>query len=115
MKTTISVISVSLLAALQTVFLPLNLALVVILLLATSGNVQLVVIPILVASLIISLFSAIGFGVSLVGFSASVLVFLLLRRYLPDRLIIKLTLFIFTLIFWEVMVRTTSAMFSNLI
>jgi len=115
MKTSISVISVSLLAALQTVFLPLNLALVVILLLTGSSNTQLLLLPILAASLIISLFSSIGFGVYLVSFSASVFVYLLLKRYLPDRLIIKLSLFIFTLIFWEVTVRTSSAIFSNLI
>src|SRR3990167_3271837 len=115
MKLILIVSSVSLLAAVQTIFLPVNLALILMLFLSNSANTQFLVVPIVASSLVLSLFSNLSLGVTLFGFSASIFIYLLLRRFLPSRLIIKIFLFVVTLIFWEVSVITFGAIFSKLL
>ncbi len=101
------------LSLLQTVFVPINFALIVVLLIVSGGNVGRALVLLLGSSFFLSIFGNLNFGLTLVSFASSVLVFLLLKRTLPDRNIIKFALFSITLIFWEMFIRTTSTIYSN--
>jgi len=115
MKLITSLTMVFILAMLQVIFLPVNFALLLILLLIPSISNQLILLLIVSASLFLSFFGGIGIGVSIMSFSAAVFAFLVLKRYLPDRQIVKISIVIFSLIFWEIMVRSSSSVLTILV
>ena len=114
MKAIMSLVLVAVLAVGQVILLPLNFTLLFILILISSSNSQLILILIVTASIFLSLFGGLGVGVLIMSFSAAALVFLIAKRYLPDKQIVKLSLLIFSLVFWEIMIRTSSAVFTML-
>ena len=115
MKTTMSLGLVSIFALLQVMFLPLNFALLLILILVSRVNNQLILLLIITSSLFLSLFGGLGIGVSIMSFSSAILVFLIFKRYLPDRQIVNVSLLLFTLVFWEIMVRSSIAVLTILV
>lgn len=115
MKSITSLILVSMLAIVQVLFLPINFALLLILLLTSSNNNPLIVVSIIMGSFFLSSFGGLGFGVTVMSFSSAIFVFLLLKRYLPDRQVVKISLFIFSLVFWEIMIRSSSAVLTILV
>ena len=115
MKLITSLALVSILAILQVMFLPINFALLLILLLASSISNQLILLLIITASFFLSFFGGLSIGVTMMSFSASVFVFLILERYLPDRQIVKISLVILSLIFCEIMIRSSSAALTILV
>lgn len=115
MKLITSLTMVFILAVLQVIFLPINFALLIILLLTSSTSNQLISLLIISASLFLSFFGGLGIGVTIMSFSAAVFAFLVLKRYLPDRQVVKIPIVIFSLIFWEIMIRSSSAVLKLLV
>lgn len=115
MKSITSLSLVSILAIIQVLFLPINFALLLILLLIPSNNNQLILLLIITGSFFLSFFGGLGFGVTVMSFSSAIFMFLLLKRYLPDRQVVKISLFIFSLVFWEIMIRSSSAVLTILV
>ena len=111
MKNILQVFAAALLCLLQVIFLPLNFALLATLIMVLREDFETSLITAVSASFFLSIFGNLNFGLTLASFSLSMIVFLLMRRFLPDRKIVIMVGTAFTLIFWEFLLRTTSIIY----
>ncbi len=102
MKTLVKALLSAVLSAAQIIILPINFALAATLFFVSRQGVAKNLVLILASSFFIAIFSGFYFGVVLMGFTAAVLFFLLLKRFLPDRKVIEIVIILLSLIFWEV-------------
>ena len=111
MKNILQVFAAALLCLLQVIFLPLNFALLATLIMVLREDFETSLITAVSASFFLSIFGNLNFGLTLVSFSLSIIAFLLMRRFLPDRKAFSVIGIIFTLIFWEFLIRTTNIIY----
>lgn len=113
MKSILHVITVLALSFLQILFLPINFALLFVLFLVYSADTKAALVPLIAASFLVSTFGNLGFGLTLISFSASVILFLILKNFLPDNKLARLVPFIVVLFFWEVLMRFELSIYSK--
>ena len=111
MKNVLPVFAAALLSLLQVTLLPLNLALLGSLIMILREDFEASLIIAVSASFFLSIFGNLNFGLTLVSFSLSIIAFLLMRRFLPDRKVVSVVGTALVLIFWEFLLRTTSIIY----
>lgn len=107
------VLIVSFLSLLQTVILPINFSLLLILILVSTHRNQSGIVVTIVGSFFLSIFTNINFGIILISLSLSLLIYLLIRKYVPDRVIFKYTTFVFVLFIWEILFQFSNRVFES--
>lgn len=105
MKFYLQIILAVILSFLQLVVVPINFSLLAILLIMSSNRFQQFIVLLVASSLFLSVFGNLVFGLVLISFSLSALFFLIIKRHLPERLLIHLILIAFSLIFWEIVMN----------
>ena len=113
MKSILLVLIAFFLAMLQTVVLPINFALLLILVLVSTNKIQASLVVIIAGSFFLSIFTNINFGIILISLSFSLLIYLILRRYIPDRVIFRFTTFAFVLVIWEILFQFSNRVFES--
>ena len=111
MKNILQVLLSASLCLLQVILLPLNFVLLASLIMILREDFEASLILAVSASFFLSIFGNLNFGLTLASFSLSIVVFLLIRRFLPDRKVVSVVGAAFALIFWEFLLRTVSSIY----
>jgi hypothetical protein len=115
MKSVLQVLTLIICSFLQVLFLPINFALLFILFLVHKDGNRALFAFLVIGSFLVSIFGNLGFGLTLISFSLSVILFLSLRKFLPDNLVGRIVPFVVVLIFWEVLMRFELLMYTKLL
>ncbi len=113
MITILLVLIASFLGLLQTVVLPINFALLFVLILISTNKIQSGLVVTIAGSFFLSIFTNINFGIILISISLSLLIYLMIRKYIPDRVIFRYTTFAFVLIIWEILFQFSNRVFES--
>ena len=113
MTNVLLVLIASFLGLIQTVVLPINFALLLILILVSANRIQAGLVVTIAGSFFLSIFTNINFGILLISFSLSLIIYLIIRKYTPDRVIFRFTTFVSVLIIWEILFQFSNRVFES--
>ncbi len=115
MKIVLQALTLIVCSFLQVLFLPINFTLLFILFLVHKDDNKSFLVFLVMGSVLVSIFGNLGFGLTLVSFSLSMILFLSLRRVLPSNKINRIVPFVVILFFWEVLMRFELLVYTKLL
>ena len=100
---------------LQVLFLPINFTLLFILFLVNQDTNKALFGFLVLGSLLVSVFGNLSFGLTLISFSLSVILFLILKKFFPSNRIGRVVPFVAVLVFWEILIRAELLFYTRLL
>ena len=113
MTNVLLVLIASFLGLIQTVVLPINFALLLILILVSTNIIQAGLVVTISVSFFLSIFTNIIFGILLISSSLSLIIYLIISKYTPDRVIFRYTTVVSVLIIWEILFQFSNRVFES--